>query len=112
MIPTINQPFASNMDQVVFSIDEQQAGLIISLLRNNIYKNPLLASIRESLSNALDEHNKFNVMKSVDITLPNYFNPNLIIRDWAKGMSKDFMLNDYTKVGLSTKSSDNEQLGG
>jgi len=112
MIPTINQPFASNMDQVVFSIDEQQAGLIISLLRNNIYKNPLLASIRESLSNSLDEHNKFNVEKSVDITLPNYFNSNLIIRDWANGMSKDFMLNDYTKVGLSTKSSDNTSLGG
>lgn len=112
MIPTVTEEFTTNLEQTFFSIDEKQSALILSLLRNNIYSNPLLSSVKEVLSNCLDEHVKHDVKKPIDITLPNYFNSNLTIRDYAKGISKEFMLNDYTKVGLSTKSEDNLQLGG
>lgn len=112
MIPIVKEEFESNLDQTIFTIDEKQAGLIISLLRNNIYKNPLLSSIKEVFSNALDEHIKFNVKVPIQITLPSVFNSNITIRDFAKGISKEFMLNQYTKVGLSTKSNSNDSLGG
>lgn len=112
MIPTITEDISSNLDQNVFSIDEERSGLIISLLRNNIYSNTLLCSFKETISNSLDEHSKYNIEKPVNIWLPNYFSDNLTIRDYAKGISKEFMLNEYTKVGLSTKSNSNRELGG
>ena len=61
MIPTINENISTNLDQNVFSIDEERSGLIISLLRNNIYSNTLLASFKEVCSNSLDEHSKLNI---------------------------------------------------
>lgn len=112
MIPTIQEDVTTNLDQNVFSIDEERSGLIISLLRNNIYSNTLLASFKEVCSNSLDEHSKHSINKPVDIWLPNYFTNNITIRDYASGISKEFMLNEYTKVGLSTKSHTNEVLGG
>jgi hypothetical protein len=112
MIPTINENISTNLDQNVFSIDEERSGLIISLLRNNIYSNTLLAAFKEVCSNSLDEHSKHNITRSVDIWLPNYFTNNITIRDYANGISKEFMLDSYTKVGLSTKSNSNDALGG
>jgi hypothetical protein len=112
MIPTITEDIATNLKQNIFSINEERSGLIISLLRNNIYSNTLLAGLKEVLSNSLDEHNKYNITKPIDIWLPNYFSDNLTIRDYARGISKQFMLNEYTKVGLSTKSHSNKDLGG
>jgi hypothetical protein len=112
MIPTINENISTNLDQNVFSIDEERSGLIISLLRNNIYSNTLLAAFKEVCSNSLDEHSKHNITRPVDIWLPNYFTNNITIRDYANGISKEFMLNEYTKVGLSTKSTSNDVLGG
>ena len=112
MIPTITEQVTTNLDQNVFSIDEERSGLIISLLRNNIYSNTLLAAFKETVSNSLDEHGKYNIEKPVDVWLPNYFTNNITIRDYAKGLSKEFMLDSYTKVGLSTKSSTNDYLGG
>jgi hypothetical protein len=50
MIPTIQEDISTNLDQNVFSIDEERSGLIISLLRNNIYSNTLLAAFKETLS--------------------------------------------------------------
>jgi hypothetical protein len=112
MIPTIKEDVVTNLDQNVFSIDKERSGLIISLLRNNIYSNTLLASFKETVSNSLDEHSKHSINKPVDIWLPNYFTNNITIRDYANGISKEFMLDSYTKVGLSTKSSSNDALGG
>ena len=112
MIPTITEQFETNLEQTFFSIDEKQSALILTLLRNNIYSNPLLSAFKESVSNSLDEHVKYDIKKPIDIILPNTFSSNLSIRDYAKGISKDFMLNDYTKVGLSTKNGDNTCLGG
>jgi hypothetical protein len=62
--------------------------------------------------NALDEHIKHDIKKPIDIFLPNHFDNHLVIRDYAKGLSMDFMTNYYTKVGYSTKSNSNDLLGG
>lgn len=61
MIPTVTEEFTTNLEQTFFSIDEKQSALILSLLRNNIYSNPLLSSVKEVLSNCLDEHVKHDV---------------------------------------------------
>lgn len=50
MIPVIEEEFASNLTQSFFSIDEAQTSLILSILRNNIYSNPILAAFKETIS--------------------------------------------------------------
>jgi hypothetical protein len=50
MIPVVQEEFKSNLKQSFFSIDESQTALILSILRNNIYTNPLLAAFKETFS--------------------------------------------------------------
>ena len=76
-------------------------------LRNN-YSNPLLATIREIIANALDVTKD----KKVDIQLPTQIEPNFIVRDFGCGLSREDMLGLYTKYGKSTKRESNESIGG
>ena len=50
MIPIAKEEFTSNLKQSFFSIDESQTALILSILRNNIYNNSLLAGFKETFS--------------------------------------------------------------
>ena len=85
---------------------------ILTFMRDNIYDDPKKSCFKEIFSNAIDAHVEHNVQRPVEITLPNTFNRNLIIRDFGKGLSKDFMMNGYLDVGHSTKDTSNLQLGG
>ena len=89
------------------SIDQEDMRYIASLLRNN-YSNPLLATIREIVANALDVTKK----KKVSIQLPTQIEPNFIVRDYGCGLSEEDMLGLYTKYGKSTKRDTNEVIGG
>jgi len=89
------------------SIDKEDMRYIASLLRNN-YSNPLLATIREIIANALD----VSKSKKVDIQLPTQIEPNFIVRDFGCGLSEEDMLGLYTKYGKSTKRDSNESIGG
>lgn len=96
-----------------FTIDSNNARLIIELLRNSIYVDPLTSAFKEVFSNALDEHIKLNIARPIEIQMPSRFNNNeLSIRDFGLGMSLQFMSTDYTAVGHSTKSKDTALLGG
>ena len=89
------------------SIDQEDMRYIASLLRNN-YSNPLLATIREIVANALD----VTKSKKVDLQLPTQIEPNFIVRDYGCGLSEEDMLGLYTKYGKSTKRDTNEVIGG
>ena len=89
------------------SIDQEDMRYIASLLRNN-YSNPLLATIREIIANALD----VTKSKKVEIQLPTQIEPNFIVRDFGCGLSEEDMLGLYTKYGKSTKRESNEAIGG
>ncbi len=89
------------------SIDTEDMRYIASLLRNN-YSNPMLATIREIIANALD----VTKSKKVDIQLPTRIEPNFIVRDFGCGLSEEDMLGLYTKYGKSTKRDSNESIGG
>ena len=89
------------------SIDQEDMRYIASLLRNN-YSNPLLATIREIIANALDVTKD----KKVEIQLPTQIEPNFIVRDFGCGLSEEDMLGLYTKYGKSTKRDSNESIGG
>lgn len=87
------------------------AGKIIRLLRDSIYSEKWGSLIREVIANAYDANKENNYEGPVEITLPSLLSEELTIRDYGKGMSKEFMETCYTNVGLSTKELDMNQTG-
>lgn len=86
--------------------------MIISLVRENIYKEPLLAFIREIAANARDANREIGFHNvPVKITLPNGFDNSIRIRDCGPGLSPERM-KIYRGYGLSTKRDSNLQTGG
>lgn len=83
------------------------------LLNNFIqqYGKPYEAVLREYTSNALDEHVLTNQSRPVEISLPTPLSPNLVIRDWGRGMDRND-LRAYSRFGFSSKRDTDEQRGG
>ena len=91
---------------------EEQQQMLISLTRENLYKEPLLAFIREIAANARDANREVGFHKvPVKITLPNGFDNSIRIRDCGPGISPERM-DIYLGYGLSTKRDSNLQTGG
>lgn len=78
-------------------------------LRDKIYSDKHKATVTEILCNAVDEHRKYGIKKPVLVFLS--FNE-LVIRDYAKGLSDDDVMRVYFQYFESTKSSDNDGIGG
>lgn len=78
-------------------------------LRDKIYTDKLKAAITETLSNAIDEHRKHNVQRPVDVFM---FDTEVVIRDYAKGLSNDGVFGTFFQYFESTKSDNNHDIGG
>ncbi len=87
-------------------------GLVFEILRNRLYKNPILAITREYSCNARDAHREINKADiPIQITFPNAFDPHYRIRDFGPGISPDRMENVFIKYAASTKREDMTQQG-
>lgn len=80
---------------------------IASLLRNN-YSDPMLATMREYLCNAIDASPNG---EKVSVTLPTRLDQNFYIRDYGSGLSEEEMFGLFTSYGESTKRGSNEKIG-
>lgn len=78
---------------------------------SDLYSNRSAAVIREYTTNALDSHLISGQTKPIEITTPNRMNPNLVIRDFGTGMSKQVLIDTYSKYGASTKRNNNIEAG-
>ena len=82
-------------------------------LRDKIYSDKILAVVREYICNALDEHKKHNIDRAVEVGIRDEDGSNIFfVRDFAKGLSEDDIRNVFGMYFRSTKSSNNEQIGG
>ena len=89
------------------------------ILSSGIYKNKILAPIRELSTNAIDIHRKFNVDRPFEVQLPNNLNPHFVVSDFGPGLSKLQIMGDkeldiqgiYTTYFLSTKETEADQIG-
>ena len=95
-----------------FSIDSKNFSYITKLLSKSLYSNPIRTLMTEYVQNALDSHIISNQNKKVIVTIPTIDYPYYEVQDFGKGMSPDFVLNQLTKYGTSTKTNDNIQSGG
>lgn len=88
------------------------SGLLIQRL-TELYENPIEATVRETVSNALDavEEKCSEDVPKVQIIKPTRLNPIFIVKDNGVGMSVEDLKNIYSKYGASTKQNKLEQIG-
>lgn len=88
------------------------SGLLIQRL-TELYEDPIEASVRETVSNALDAVVEKNSGKypEVRITKPSKLNPIMKVEDNGVGMTYEDLKDIYSKYGASTKTEDLDQVG-
>lgn len=104
----------NKQNDVDVSIDSENMGAIISLLTTNLYSNKEASLVREIVSNAWDAHvvagNDNPILLSFD--QDEQGNITLSIRDYGIGLDEEGINAVYKKLGTSTKTNDNNQIGG
>ena len=99
-------------DSATFGISQADESQIMTILRDTLYTDRVLAVMREYGGNGWDAHR--SVGKSelpIKVTLPTAMEPTLRIRDYGPGLSKDGVLHVYTQYGRSTKRDSDDEVG-
>lgn len=115
MIPNSNSREVTTNGSVAsaaFGISLKDSAHIMTILRDTLYSDKILAVLREYGSNAWDAHRdagKHDV--PIVVTLPTRSSPTLTIRDYGKGLSREDIFNVYTQYGSSTKRDSNTAVG-
>lgn len=104
---------SENMSSSIMGMDAKGADMASYYLRDKIYSDKIRAVVREYACNALDEHRKHNIEHAVEIGIRKDGDSNIFfVRDFAKGLSEHDIRNVFGMYFRSTKSGDNEQIGG
>lgn len=92
------------------SLDDQTH--IMTILRDTLYSDKVLAVLREYSANAWDAHRQFGKADvPIKVTIPTDMDPTLRIRDFGPGMSPDEVFSIYALYGASTKRGDDVAVG-
>lgn len=91
------------------TISEDHIAKAAYLVRDQLYSDKRKATFCETLLNAVDEHRKHNIERPVEVIITSKM---LIIRDFAKGLSPDKVEQVFFQFFESTKSTNNESIGG
>ncbi|AKU43613.1 rIIA protein [Caulobacter phage Seuss] len=105
-----NVEVSADLETSKFSI--QASPQMFSVLADKMYSNKPLAVLREYCCNAIDAHAMNGNKAPWKVALPSPLDPNLIIRDFGPGMNHVQVMTEFTSFGLSTKTTDNGQIGG
>lgn len=93
---------------VNFGISDDPA--FFQILSSALYKDPLLAMIRETICNAWDVHIECGITnKAVEVTISDEY---ITIKDYGHGIHDDLIAPIYGIYGASTKKNDGRQTGG
>lgn len=93
------------------TVNTQNIAHILSRL-TEMYPNPILASVRETVSNALDATMKIPEAdrKPVEVSV-GMFDDTFTVRDYGVGMSLEEVKENFLRYGSSTKTGDFEAVG-
>lgn len=98
---------------IQFDIDDSNKGFVFEILRSKIYSDPVLATVRELISNAKDAHTDAGCPeRPIRVYLPDKENSVFEVQDWGKGMPPELIHKVYKNYGSSLKGADNNQIGG
>ena len=94
--------------QINFGISDDPA--FFQILSSALYKDPMLAMVRETICNAWDAHiDSGRTDRPISVTLDDDY---LIIRDYGNGIPDALIGPIYAIYGASTKKNDGRQTGG
>lgn len=104
--------FSTEEEKWEMKIDTNSISHIIARL-TDLYENPVEATVRELISNAIDTTKRLpeNERKEIVVTLPTELNREFIVTDLGEGMSYQTIKDIYSQYGASTKSTDMTQIG-
>ena len=95
-----------------FGISRADEAHIMTILRDTLYSDKVLAVLREYGSNAWDANREAGKEKTpIKVTLPTLMDPTLTIQDFGLGMSQDDVMKVYTQYGASTKRNSDLSVG-
>lgn len=97
-------------ERVEMSIRAEDTVHLMAVL-TDLYKNRLLAVIREYSTNASDAHVEAGVSLPIEVTLPTGMHPSLTIRDYGLGLDAEDIRSIYSQYGRSTKRGTDTQVG-
>lgn len=96
--------------KVTIASSDKALAMVIERLIST-YDNPYRAALREYTSNAYDEHIQAGVTRPVEVNLPHELAPELSVRDFGRGLTRE-ELKGYGTIGESTKQDSNDTTGG
>jgi hypothetical protein len=99
---------SEEMPSSVMGMDSSGMDQACYFLRDKIYSDKVLAVVREYITNALDEHVKYNIEKPVTVRLVNNV---FSVRDYAMGLNENDVRNVFGMYFKSSKREDNKQSG-
>jgi hypothetical protein len=96
----------------MFGISNDDQAHILSILRDKLYSDKVLAVVREYSTNAVDAHVEAGKPElPIQVKLPKLTDPKFEVRDFGPGLSENKVYNLYTKYGASTKRGTNKAIG-
>jgi len=107
-----NNLSSDKFDAVNYGIKQDNQAHILSILRDQLYSNKILAVVREYTTNAIDAHIEAGKPDiPIQITTPNSFDPVLKIRDFGPSLTQEQVWQVFAWYGASTKRETNTQTG-
>lgn len=95
-----------------FGISLKDSAHIMTILRDTLYSDKVMAVLREYSSNAWDAHRsvgKHDV--PIKVVMPTRMEPTLTIQDFGPGLSPEDVFQVYTQYGASTKRDSDDAVG-
>lgn len=99
------------------SIKEHQygigdVGLVLEILRNKLYRDPILAVVREYITNARDAHVEIGKADvPIVVTLPSINSLHFKVQDFGPGLSPERIEKIFCNYASSTKRDSDDQVG-
>lgn len=95
-----------------FGIDSEDEDIVVSILRDKIYSNPIRVLCQEYICNGRDSNiTAGNDYNKLDIFVPNLAIPEFRVRDNGTGLSIKDIITVFIKLGKSTKRDNEEVIG-
>jgi hypothetical protein len=101
-------------ESVAFGISQDVEDQIhlLTILRDTLYSDKILAVLREYSANAWDAHREVGKEDvPIKVVLPTQLDCSVVIRDFGPGLSEDQIARVYTQYGASTKRGTDKKVG-
>jgi hypothetical protein len=108
--PDISVKSTMTGDDIRLTLDEDS---LIHLMSQyiDLYTDSELAAVREYSTNALDAHVEAGESRPIEVTTPSLLSPYLRVKDYGNGLSRQDIVDVYSKYGASTKRGSNDFQG-